>query len=884
MRYNIYIFCLCLACLVLIANRCFSSSFCVSTSAQIQAALNIASSNGEHDQIHIVQGTYVGNFVYASTEQYGVTVEGGYTVGCISSMVDASNTVLDGNKGGIVLILSSDQAVDFLVDGLTIQNGSTTSDGGGICILSLNGNIILSNNIIINNAADNGGGVFVPSEGRPDTIILTNNVISNNTAKNNGGGVYIEHTNTATLTNNIISNNTARDYGGLCLSASGGTATLTNNSISNNTADTVGGSYLYTRGGTLTLTNNTINNNIAEIIGGLFLRPGICNLTNNIIANNTASYNHTGGVYLDHPDSATLTNNTIVNNITAESGGGIKLLLVDNDDSADIYNNILWNNNAGEEGNDLYIDNDSNNDYIPSVVNIFNNDFDQSASGTYLEISFSIHSSNLDNQNPRFVDDANGDYHLQASSPCIDKGTDLGAPSTDIEGTPRPKGLGYDIGAYEAYLLVALIPYAPDPTNDTTPTLEWNNVTGASTYTLQYSEQSDFSTYTELGSLVGDACTISEELSDGTWYWRIRAFDGNGVAGWWTSADSFAVDTVSPNVSSTVPANSATEIATNTTVTATFLEEMDSFTITTDTFFLSGSGNIAGTVTYSGTTAIFTPTSSLNYNKIYTATITTGAKDLAGNALEADYTWSFTTGSEPDTTAPTVSSTAPANNATDVAVDTTITATFSEEMDSSTITTDTFFLSGSGNIAGTVTYSGTTAIFTPTSSLNYNKTYTATITTGAKDLASNVLERDHTWVFTTESETDDGDGDEEDGDGDEEDGDGDEGKCFIATATYGSPMEPHVKILREFRDHFLLTNSLGKVLVEGLYYNYSPFLADFIEDHHTLRAVVRWCLLPIVGISWISLNLGPIPTLALILLFSTGLIGLVGFSRRLKRR
>ena len=70
---------------------------------------------------------------------------------------------------------------------------------------------------------------------------------------------------------------------------------------------------------------------------------------------------------------------------------------------------------------------------------------------------------------------------------------------------------------------------------------------------------------------------------------------------------------------------------------------MDSSTITTATFAVSGSGNIAGTVTYSGTTATFTPTTDLDYNTTYTATITTGAKDLAGNALETDYTWSFTT-------------------------------------------------------------------------------------------------------------------------------------------------------------------------------------------------------------------------------------------------
>ena len=50
---------------------------------------------------------------------------------------------------------------------------------------------------------------------------------------------------------------------------------------------------------------------------------------------------------------------------------------------------------------------------------------------------------------PGFVDLAAGDYHLAASSPCIDAGTPAGAPATDLEGALRPQGAGYDLGAYE---------------------------------------------------------------------------------------------------------------------------------------------------------------------------------------------------------------------------------------------------------------------------------------------------------------------------------------------------------------------------------------------------------------------------------------------------
>ena len=82
------------------------------------------------------------------------------------------------------------------------------------------------------------------------------------------------------------------------------------------------------------------------------------------------------------------------------------------------------------------------------------------------------------------------------------------------------------------------------------------------------------------------------------------------------------------------------------------------------------------------------------------------------------------------------------------------------------------------------------------------------------------------------------------------------GGCFIATAAYGSLMEPHVKVLRDFRDRFLITNQVGKALVD-LYYSYSPPLADYIAKHESLRTVVRLSLLPIVGISWIALHVNP---------------------------
>lgn len=71
------------------------------------------------------------------------------------------------------------------------------------------------------------------------------------------------------------------------------------------------------------------------------------------------------------------------------------------------------------------------------------------------------------------------------------------------------------------------------------------------------------------------------------------------------------------------------------------------------------------------------------------------------------------------------------------------------------------------------------------------------------------------------------------------------GPCFIATAAYGSYLDPHVKVLRDFRDNYLLINPIGRAFVK-LYYSTSPPIAEFIGRHESLRMVTRWALTPVV--------------------------------------
>jgi hypothetical protein len=118
-------------------------------------------------------------------------------------------------------------------------------------------------------------------------------------------------------------------------------------------------------------------------------------------------------------------------------------------------------------------------------------------------------------------------------------------------------------------------------------------------------------------------------------------------------------DTTAPMVSLVNPADLGTGICLEASVNATFNEAMNASTITAGVFALRSDSQspgeaVAGTIVYdtAGKSASFTPTRSMNANTRYTATISNGAKDLAGNALANSKIWTFTTGSQACTVQP----------------------------------------------------------------------------------------------------------------------------------------------------------------------------------------------------------------------------------------
>ncbi|RYY88112.1 MAG: hypothetical protein EOO15_09920, partial [Chitinophagaceae bacterium] len=203
---------------------------------------------------------------------------------------------------------------------------------------------------------------------------------------------------------------------------------------------------------------------------------------------------------------------------------------------------------------------------------------------------------------------------------------------------------------------------------------------------------------------------------------------------------------ICPIVESTDPINGAINVPTFQVIKATFNEAMDPATINGTTFLVKqGSNAVAGTVSYAGLVASFTPTNPLTANTVYTATITSAVRDPAGNAMVADYVWNFNTGA-----VPIVVSTDPANGASDVALNRVVTALFSTAMDPATINSTSVVLrQGTTVVPGVVTYSGSTATFTPAAPFTANTVYTGTITTAAKDVAGNAMAANYTWSFAT---------------------------------------------------------------------------------------------------------------------------------------
>jgi hypothetical protein len=398
----------------LFSQLSLAEEFCVATAAELQNALTTAQDNGEDDTVQIVQGSFAGNYAHISSENYALSILGGFDEECNSRVTDPGSTILDGNHvGRTIALVGASNIVDFYLDGVTIKNGKILKDsgeGGGASIVT-DGVATVTNNHFINNSTLIDG--FLNYSGAlkvsGNSVVLTDNYFSGNYSDHGVISVSGE----STISNNIIEDNFSC---GLII-ARDSPAIITKNTIARNNGLVCGGISLSS---SATLTGNTVSNNTSShSTGGIRVPPGhYANfiLNNNIINGNKvtprAKTNGSGGVFI-YGSSMSMSGNAIYDNeITTSYGedatsGGVLVL------DGDIYmeNNIISNNSvSGHSANNTYAGGilaiQSSGTLISNVIagNISSENGDTNGGGVYIvnernksKIQFSVINNTISN-------------------------------------------------------------------------------------------------------------------------------------------------------------------------------------------------------------------------------------------------------------------------------------------------------------------------------------------------------------------------------------------------------------------------------------------------------------------------------------------------------
>ncbi len=370
-RFTSIILFICVSVVLLIpGGGALAAEYQVSTLANLT---NRLASADYGDTIKVAAGTYSPTETLTITKR--ITLSGGWNSNFTTQTPGAS--ILDG--GSSIQILNISASAD--VDGFTFQNGSSTSDGGGIYV-SNNSNIAvnISDCTFTGNTAKSGGamGIDAPttitnctftgnkaasnyggaiSSGHYGKLTITDCTFTENSSQNSGGGIYMNGEPESKISNCVITKNTSGNYGGgfatgAFFGGSSANVTFESCDITNNMS-TGRGAGLYLGGGTQTLTSCDISGNV---ISGDSSGAGVYSIhagpkfINCNVSNNTTNYGSGGGgfYFTNVPDDngVEITNCTISGN-SAPVGGGLAF----EDGPATITNCTFTGNRGGVYSN-----------------------------------------------------------------------------------------------------------------------------------------------------------------------------------------------------------------------------------------------------------------------------------------------------------------------------------------------------------------------------------------------------------------------------------------------------------------------------------------------------------------------------------------------------
>ena len=330
-----------------------------------------------------------------------------------------------GNGGGMMLI-----ATGGVFTNLTISDNISPSFGGGIwasgeSLISTYNSYpewFIANSNINGNTATYGGGIALAEWGNQNPS-FSNVTISDNSTNMSGGGVWTLYSNPLFTDCAITGNSSGNSSGGL-LAWTGSWPILTNCIISENTAQGLGGGMLLDGDGATLTRVSIVDNDSESYVGGIAIDGISVSLENVTISGNTCS----GGFFGD--------------------GGAIG---IDNFGHAEITNSIIWDN----DGDEIWL--------YEGTANVIYSDVQGEWDGE----------GNID-EDPNFLDPNNGDYTLEADSPCID----AGIADTDGDGQDDITdyiGSSPDMGAFET-TLAAPTGFTIYP-SETYVVLTWDSVT-----------------------------------------------------------------------------------------------------------------------------------------------------------------------------------------------------------------------------------------------------------------------------------------------------------------------------------------------------------------------------------------------------------------------